>query len=1382
MNIAFVERALAWGRILLRIAVLIGMVSASVSARAQLLPSQAAGPARSQVVMLQVNRTFGAGVIVGSDTDYIYVATAAHISDLTKRPRPQARVKFDDASDIWRSGEFMEPFEEEERGDLAVVIVKMDDGLRNFLNGLDFAMLSPVPLPPSDSPVTSIGYSGGSPWTRGRNETLLPTERETLRITSDVLEGQSGGAVYNEAWELIGMTMYRDVAGPIVYARPISSVLRSLQGWGVPVRLTSRPEAARVKGADEIARENEQRAQRAVRRNLAARLASQSDQVRQSSPIRAMLLAAEALRATQQDGIVTNVAREAIAKSLGGVGGVGLNGHSETVFSATFNSDDTLLATASRDGAIRVWDIANPRAPKCIKILMEPGQSDHLVSHHMTFDKQSAALITLAQSGGLLAEKERLSSPKIWSLDTPEISPAPRWLINDHAASKAMATSHKRDYIAVATVSNRVILYSTAQKQGKVQRTLSIPPGFDIRHLVFSRDDSVLLGGTDNARVVIWNLRTGDGAPSAAFDTGHVNQMPFEDDSRPTIDLLDISDDHVLLVTGSSHWRLEGRFGDPSLRIWRLDGLAPTGAPWVVDQAGNEVNKFVLDAFFYEKSHLVVGVTPGGSHNVWDPARGRFDGIMGSDIPSSRLQGGEHLQEAIHSRNREVLTLSRGRSVDVLRTGSLKGGKMDQMIHFSGLDGYVDVIALSDSARFLFAGSSDGGARLWDLKRADPLGQPSSLDVNPYSNAIALGLSDSGHIAITLRGASLEFWNIQDLEKPRLLYAQEIDLERFGDCIVCSLVLSPDERWVAIQDKEKDRSLVIEIVPGSGTPKRFLVASRTWTNTKEIVFSPDSRFLFVDEANNVTVVYDLHAQSPTRAVVLDSGSYASPIFSSDGKWVLFRRFVNEYHDPIGRERVVGFLAPTNAVRDARQRLPISGFATSIGEAAFSPDGRWLALSGKMSFPERQRDDRRVQVLHLVGDRWTKHADLEPIEYAAQLLRFSPDGRWLFTGSDDVMIGDRNVSAKIWDLKDTLIAVSPQTLPNTIWNLKLAKFSPDSNWLVTVSGANSYADLWTIRNNKWEFVSRLAGPLPRLNNHWAAVFGPDSKTVVLWTTDDATPFYWRLETQHIVESGKAIPNGDRGVDQVHISSNGQVLTILNSGGLPTETAGTVGSYVTYVDLVTFPAEDSYATVPASSNANSHVYREDLGVVVTAGKSLVVSVVDMGSAMRRSAEVVGRNMSWDEWVKARIASQYRPTYPTVGIGADVIVNVTKDFERLDKDGRGTEADGLKRDLLIWARQLGDAKASNSLAWALATAGDPSVALDIVACSLRLAPDNPDYHDTRGVALVLLNRNEEAIAEFEYFVEHAQGIERFANMIQVRRQWLQRLRAGQEPFLSD
>jgi hypothetical protein len=102
-----------------------------------------------------------------------------------------------------------------------------------------------------------------------------------------------------------------------------------------------------------------------------------------------------------------------------------------------------------------------------------------------------------------------------------------------------------------------------------------------------------------------------------------------------------------------------------------------------------------------------------------------------------------------------------------------------------------------------------------------------------------------------------------------------------------------------------------------------------------------------------------------------------------------------------------------------------------------------------------------------------------------------------------------------------------------------------------------------------------------------------------------------------------------------------------------------------------------------------------------------------------------------------------------------------------------------LLLWTRQLDDAETCNNVAWEFARERDVTNSLELSSCALQISPDEPNYHDTRGVALALAGRRDKAIAEFEYFIRNVQGIERFAQDIPVRRKWIEILQSGKDPF---
>ena len=76
-------------------------------ALAQLLPSQAMGMARAQIVMLTVDQgSSGAGIIVGFDERTVYIATAEHVPNFLGEVLPKVNVTFPGLSYSPRKDDF----------------------------------------------------------------------------------------------------------------------------------------------------------------------------------------------------------------------------------------------------------------------------------------------------------------------------------------------------------------------------------------------------------------------------------------------------------------------------------------------------------------------------------------------------------------------------------------------------------------------------------------------------------------------------------------------------------------------------------------------------------------------------------------------------------------------------------------------------------------------------------------------------------------------------------------------------------------------------------------------------------------------------------------------------------------------------------------------------------------------------------------------------------------------------------------------------------------------------------------------------------------------------------------------------------------------------
>lgn len=185
---------------------------------------------------------------------------------------------------------------------------------------------------------------------------------------------------------------------------------------------------------------------------------------------------------------------------------------------------------------------------------------------------------------------------------------------------------------------------------------------------------------------------------------------------------------------------------------------------------------------------------------------------------------------------------------------------------------------------------------------------------------------------------------------------------------------------------------------------------------------------------------------------------------------------------------------THLVEDANKPLPtvLNEFSSSVGEVAFSPDGRTLAAAG-------HDDARDTGVVRFWDVSDPAHPVLlgEPLRVpGATWMVFSPDGDTLATSSGPFP-GNRGV--RLWDVSDP---ARPRALgaalPHSDGGSPLA-FSPDGRMLAT--GGDTYWEeqLWDVRDPASPVP--LGEPLHHASAVNVVTFSPDSRSLVTSSVDD-----------------------------------------------------------------------------------------------------------------------------------------------------------------------------------------------------------------------------------------------------------------------------------------
>lgn len=424
----------------------------------------------------------------------------------------------------------------------------------------------------------------------------------------------------------------------------------------------------------------------------------------------------------------------------------------------------------------------------------------------------------------------------------------------------------------------------------------------------------------------------------------------------------------------------------------------------------------------------------------------------------------------------------------------------------------VTAIAFSPDNKMLVTAGGDHTARLWDLTAADPANTaPQILRYNDAVNDVAF--SDDGRWLATASSDSNAY--LYDVRKPDP-FANPVLLDHSDSDVpfpVTRLAFSPDNHWLATGTGEssaysgRDARVYLwdlTIADPAAQPVSLNNSSdECYADTNlSILFSPNSQWLAVGRGESYCVVL-WRMDGPNKAFFIPN------VNQWEGS-LAFSPDSQSLAVPGG-----GFVRLFGLAAGAPSAKPdtVPGHRAGISAVAYSPDGRWLATGSS---------DSTGHLLDL-RDPFADPVPLQGHEGSVNALAFSHDGTRLITASSDktlrvwsvlsphtepfVMLRpDDSTQVRMWDLTASPSPRIARGFPEEMGAGAAPLFSPDGKWLAVMSQQNyDHVNLWNLTA-----AEPVKYELKHQGRLWSAfAFSPDNHWIVTGGADDQLVRVWDL---------------------------------------------------------------------------------------------------------------------------------------------------------------------------------------------------------------------------------------------------------------------------------
>ncbi len=270
-----------------------------------------------------------------------------------------------------------------------------------------------------------------------------------------------------------------------------------------------------------------------------------------------------------------------------------LPGHKYPITAVHFSPDGKLLASASNDKTIKLWNIENYRLINTFKghqksvesisfnpngKLLISGSADKTVKlwnltgeiiQTFTGPQDTISSVTFSHNGKMIAAGSYDKQIYLWKLDGTLLN---KFTEHKQAISSVQFSTDNKT-LASASWDNYIKLWNITNDESFKTLTGHTT---GVTSLSFNQDNKLLVSGSQNSTIKLWNLSNGNQLKTFSLDIGGINSLSFTPDNQN-------------LVIGSENG---------GVRVWNLDveQLLQQGCLKIGDYLKNNLKKNQLDA------------------------------------------------------------------------------------------------------------------------------------------------------------------------------------------------------------------------------------------------------------------------------------------------------------------------------------------------------------------------------------------------------------------------------------------------------------------------------------------------------------------------------------------------------------------------------------------------------------------------------------------------------------------------------------------------------------------------------------------------------------------------------------------------------------------